>query len=168
MQEAFDSHIFLFSPEGRIIAESPFVPNRRSPDLSFRPYIKDTLATSAPVISGPYVASQPHKHPVIMMTAPVFDQEGKIIAILTGSLDLMRPNILGKLSTKKVGKSGYFYLITADRTMIMHPDKTRIFKKIPEGKNPLLDRALQGFEGTDENRSREGVCLCSPAPARFS
>jgi len=157
LQEAFDNHIFLFSPEGRIIAESPFVPNRRGLDFSFRPYIQDTLATSAPVISDPYVSSQPHKHPVIMMTAPVFDQEGKIIAILTGSIDLMRPNILGKLLAKKVGKSGYFYLTAADRTMIMHPDESRIFKKIPEGRNPLLDRALQGFEGTDENNSREGV-----------
>ncbi|HEX9715068.1 MAG TPA: ATP-binding protein, partial [Desulfurivibrionaceae bacterium] len=157
LQKAFDNHIFLFSPQGRLIAESPFLPNRRGLDLSFRSYIKETLATSAPVISDPYISSQPHKHPVIMMTAPVFDQEGKIIAILAGSLDLMRPNLLGKLSEKKIGKGGYLYLLTADRTMIMHPDKARIFKKIPEGRNPLYERALQGFEGTDENRNREGV-----------
>lgn len=157
LQQAFDNHIFLFSPQGRIIAESPFLPNRRGLDLSFRPYIKDTLATAAPVISDPYISSQPHRHPVIMMTAPVFDQDGKIIAILAGSLDLMRPNILGKLSEKKIGKTGYLYLLTADRTMIMHPDKARIFKKIPEGRNPLYERALQGFEGTDENRNREGA-----------
>jgi PAS domain S-box-containing protein len=157
LQEAFDNHIFFFSPEGRIIAESPFVANRRGLDFSFRPYIKDTLATSASVISDPYVSSQPHKHPVIMMTAPVFDQEGKIVAILAGSLDLMRPNMLGKLSEKKIGKNGYLYLATMDRVMVMHPDKTRIFKNIPEGRNPLLDRALQGFEGMDENLTREGV-----------
>ncbi|HIJ89755.1 MAG: ATP-binding protein [Desulfobulbaceae bacterium] len=157
LQKSFDNHIFLFSPEGKIIAESPFLPNRRGLDLSFRAYIKDTLATSAPVICDPYISSQPHKHPVIMMTAPVFGREGKIIAILAGSIDLMRPNILGKLSEKKIGKTGYLYLTTSDRTMIMHPDKGRIFKKIPEGKNPLLDRAVAGFEGTAENRSREGV-----------
>ena len=51
---------------------------------------------------------------MIMMTAPVFDQDGKIIAILAGSMDLMRPNLLGKLSEKKIGKSGYFYLTTMD------------------------------------------------------
>ncbi|MFH1021442.1 MAG: ATP-binding protein, partial [Pseudomonadota bacterium] len=157
LQRVFDNHIFLFSPEGRIIAESPFLPDRRGLDFSFRPYIKNTRATSAPVISDPYVTSQPHKHPVIMMTAPVFDRQGKIIAIFAGSLDLMSPNILGKLSKKKLGNTGYLYLLTADRTMIMHPDKTRIFKKIPKGKNPLYDRALEGFEGTAENRSREGV-----------
>ncbi|MFA6498412.1 MAG: ATP-binding protein [Desulfurivibrionaceae bacterium] len=157
LNKAFDNHTFLFSPEGKIIAEAPFLPDRRGLDFSFRPYIKDTLATSAPIISDPYLSSQPHRHPVIMMTAPVFDQEGKIIAILAGSIDLMSPNILGKLSEKKIGTNGYLYLLTADRTMIMHPDKTRIFKKIPEGKNPLYDRVLQGFEGTEENRSREGV-----------
>jgi len=159
LHEAFDNHIFFFSLEGRIIAESPFVANRRGLDFSFRPYIRDTLATSAPVISDPYVSSQPHKHAVIMMTAPVFDQKGKIIAILAGSLDLMRPNILGKLSTKKIGRSGYLYLTTMDRFMVMHPDKSRVFKQIPEGKNPLLDRALAGFEGTEENFTREGVAM---------
>ena len=157
LQQAFDNHIFLFSPEGRIIAESPFVPNRRGLDFSSRAQIKDTLATASPLISDPYVSSQSHKHTVIMMTAPVFGPEGKIIAILGGSLDLMRTNILGKLSEKKIGRNGYLYLTTMDRVMVMHPDKSRIFKKIPEGKNPLLDRAVQGFEGTDENRTREGV-----------
>lgn len=157
LQRVFDNHIFLFSPEGRMIAEAPFLPNRRGLDFSFRPYIKDTLATSAPVISDPYVTTQAHKHPVIMMTAPVFDQEGKIIAILTGSLDLMSHNVLGKLAEKKIGKTGYLYLLSADRTMIMHPDKARIFKQVPQGKNPLYDRALAGFEGTEENRSGAGV-----------
>ena len=82
LQQAFDNHIFLFSPEGRIIAESPFVPNRRGLDFSSRAQIKDTLATASPLISDPYVSSQSHKHTVIMMTAPVFGPEGKIIAIL--------------------------------------------------------------------------------------
>ena len=157
LQQTFDNHIFLFSPEGKIIAESPFLPNRRGLDFSFRPYIKETLATSAPVISDPYITSQEHRHPVIMMTAPVFDQQGKIIAILAGSIDLMRPNLLGNLSKKKIGQAGYLYLLTADRTMIMHPDTSRIFKKIPAGRNPLYERALQGFEGTAENHNREGV-----------
>ena len=160
LHRVFDNHIVLFSPEGRIVAEFPFSPNRSGLDFSSPPpYIQNTLATSAPVISEPYVASQSHKHPVIMMTSPVFDQDGKILAILAGSLDLMNPNVFGKISEKKIGKSGYFYLVASDRTMVMHPDKVRIFKKIPEGKNPLLDRALLGFEGTDENYTREGVAM---------
>ena len=42
----------------------------------------------------------------------------------------------------------------------MHPDKARIFTKMPEGKNLLYDRAIQGFEGTDEtiNTSRGAPC----------
>ncbi len=154
---AFDNHIFLFSPQGRIIAEFPFFFNRRGLDFSFQPYIKDTLAASAPVISAPYVSSRPHKHPLIMMTAPVLDQEGRIIAILAGSIDLMRPNMLGKISEKKIGESGYLYLTTADRIMVMHPDPDRIFTEIPKGINLLYERALEGFEGTDETINAAGV-----------
>jgi len=157
IHQVFDNHLFFFSPEGRLIAESPFLPNRRGLDFSFRPYIKNTLATSASFISDPYVSSQPHQHPVIMITAPVFDRQGKVIAILAGSIDLMGPNILSKLAEKKIGKTGYLYLLSADRIMIMHPDKSRIFKKVPEGSNSLYDRALRGFEGTDANLSNTGV-----------
>jgi PAS domain S-box-containing protein len=155
--KVFDNHLFLFTPEGRIFVESPFVPDRRGLDFSFRPYIQKTLASSAPYISDPYVSSQPHKHPVIMMTAPVFDQQGKLIAILAGSMDLMRPNLLGKLAEKKIGKSGYFYLTTMEGVMIMHPEKARVFTKMPVGKNLIYDRAIQGFEGTDENIDTSGV-----------
>ncbi|MBA3015502.1 MAG: response regulator [Desulfobulbaceae bacterium] len=159
LHKAFDNHIFLFSPEGKIIAESPFSPNRRGKDFSFRPYLKDTLATSAPVISDPYITSQAHKHPVIMMTAPVFDREGKIIAILAGSIDLMRSNMLGKISEKRIGKTGYLSLITADRIVIMHPDKAMIFKEMPNGKNILFDQAIDGFEGTKENITASGIAM---------
>lgn len=157
LQQIFDNHIFLFSPDGRLLAEAPFLPNRRGLDFSFRPYIKDTLATSAPVISNPYITSQPHKHPVIMMTAPVFEQGGRIIAILAGSLDLMSPNVLGKISAKKIGKTGYLYLTTAERVMIMHPDPARIFTEMPKGQNLLYERALAGFEGTDETINAAGT-----------
>jgi len=85
-----------------------------------------------------------------MMTAPVFDHGGKIIAILAGGIDLMRPNMLGKIAEKKIGEGGYLYLTTAERIMIMHPDPARIFTEMPRGKNLLYERAIAGFEGTAE------------------
>lgn len=148
LHKTFDNHIFLFTPQGRLIAESPFLPSRRGLDFSLRSCLKNTLATSAPVISDPYISSQPHRRPVIMLTAPVFDKNGKIIAIIAGGIDLTGPRLLGKLAKKKIGKTGYLYLSTADRTIIMHPDKTRIFTKISEGEDPSYDRVIQGFEGT--------------------
>jgi diguanylate cyclase (GGDEF)-like protein/PAS domain S-box-containing protein len=152
----FDNHVFVFTPEGRMHAESPFAPDRRGKDYAFREYIRNTLATGRPYISDPYISSQAHKHPVIMMTAPIFDRDGKLVAILAASLDLMRDNFLGKLADRKVGRTGYFYLSTGDRVMVMHPDRQRIFKPIRPGGNPAYDAAIAGFQGTRETLNLSG------------
>jgi diguanylate cyclase (GGDEF)-like protein/PAS domain S-box-containing protein len=148
LHKVFDNHVFVFTPEGRIHCESPFAPDRRGKDFSFREYIRKTLAEKRPYISDPYISSQPHKHPVIMMTAPILDKDGRLRAILAASLDLMGDNFLGKLAERKVGRSGYYYLTTGDRIMIMHPDRGRIFKPVPVGINPAYDAAIAGFQGT--------------------
>jgi len=154
----FDNGLFLFDRQGRIVAELPLGISRTGKDFSFRSYIKVTFATKAPHISDPYVSSQNHHHPSIMMTAPILDNHGNIMAVLGGSIDLMQNNFLGDISSRKIGKTGYMFLFNNDRVMISHPDPKRIMKQdIPLGANPLLDRAISGFEGTDETVNSRGL-----------
>ncbi|MBF0506485.1 MAG: PAS domain-containing protein [Nitrospirae bacterium] len=153
----FDNHLFLFTPAGKIFVESPYAPDRRGSDVSLRDYIIETLKTKKPFISVPYVSSQPHKHPVVMLAVPLFDGKGKITGILTGGIDLMRDNFLGRISTVRIGKEGYLYLTATDRTLIMHADRKRILTKQAPGLNRLYDRAIEGFEGTDETITSHGI-----------
>ncbi len=157
----FDSHAFLFTPAGKIFVESPYAPGRRGSDFSYREYIINTLKTNKPYISDPYESVQPHLHPVIMLTVPLFDGKGKMTGILTGRLDLMRDNFLGKMNTLKIGKAGYFYLTTSDRTLFMNPDSKSILTKQAPGLNQLYDKAIEGFEGTDENTTPHGIKMLS-------
>jgi len=156
--EIFDNHIGLFTPAGIEIAESPSIPERRGRDYSHRSYIRDTIATKRSVITEPFLSSQTHNHPAIVMSAPIFDQQGTIIGVLIGSIDLTHDNILGRLAGIKVGQNGYLYLTTADRTVIIHPHKERIFKQITPGMNRLYDRVItEGFEGTDDTVNYTGT-----------
>ena len=157
----FDSHAFLFTPAGKIFVESPYTPGRRGFDFSYREYIINTLKTKKPYISDPYESLHPHLHPVIMLTVPLFDGNGKIKGILTGRLDLMRNNFLGKMNTLKIGKTGYFYLTTTDRTLFMHPNRESILAKRAPGLNRLYDKAIEGFEGTDETTTSHGIKMLS-------
>ncbi len=158
----FDNGIFLLSREGRLIAETPFLPGWRGRDFSFRAYFKKVAETGRPCISDPYVSSQAHRHPAIMFAAPVLDAKGELAAVLAGSVDLQNDNFLGKLSRLKVGRSGYLSLYTADGVVIAHPDRSRTMNKVaPSGKGALLGSALAGFEGSDERVNGSGVPVLS-------
>ncbi|KYZ76617.1 hypothetical protein AXX12_09315 [Anaerosporomusa subterranea] len=154
----FDSHLFVFSPEGKIIAESPFEADRRGLDISFRDYIPATVATHHPYISEPYVSTQIDRQPAIMFTTPIFDENQRLVAIFAGSLNLLKENFIGTLAATKIGQEGYVYLYNRDRTIIIHPQRDRILQKdVPLGSNHLFDKATQGFQGSGETVNSRGL-----------
>lgn len=158
MQMIFDNNFILFDSKGRLIAETARTPSRTGMDFSYRDYYRKTIATGKPYISPPFFSSLKHRHPVLILTAPITDESGKIVAILGGSLDLLRDNFLGNLARAKVGKGGYFYLFGTDRKMILHPDPGRIMKSaVPAvGINRVFDEAIKGFEGAEEATTSGG------------
>ncbi len=158
LNSLFDNHIFFFSPAGNIIAESPFEPGRRGLSFAHREYIKKTLELGRPYIGEPYISSQFHGHPAIMLTAPIYDAEGKIVGIIAGGLDLLEDNFLGSLARTQLGQTGFLYMYDTNRTMIIHPDPGRTLKRdVPPGVNKLFDLAIEGFEGSEESISSRGV-----------
>src|SRR2546430_1110467 len=154
---AFDRSIFLFSEKGILLAERPFKPGRRGDNASWRPYIRDTIRTQEPVISGPFLTNVCDANMGLVMTMPVFAKAGRMIAILTGSLGLTHPGMLGNIAKTVIGKTGYLYIVTADGKLIMHPDRKRLSQPaFTPLANPLFDRALKGFEGTEETVGSDG------------
>lgn len=154
----FDNGVFLFDAAGRIVAELPLGVSRSGMDFSYREYLKVTMATKSPHISDPYISSQSHHHPAIMLTAPILSSDGSVLAVLCGSIDLQGANFLGGLNKRKVGQTGYMFLFDTKRTMIIHPDMNRVMKQdIPVGANHLLDRAVDGFNGTGETVNSRGL-----------
>ncbi|MFO7983810.1 MAG: diguanylate cyclase [Desulfuromonadales bacterium] len=155
--QRFDNGIFLFSAKGTMVAESPVRTDRRGTDYSYRQYFQRTLATEGPVISDPYLSSQKHHHPAVNFTAPITDG-GRVVGVLAGSVDLTEDNFLGRISTTRIGETGYLYLFNTDRLMIMHPNKSRVLQKdVPPGANIFYDRAIKGFEGTGETVNSRGL-----------
>ena len=147
----------LLLPDGKILAEEPLIPGRRGDDRSYREYFQKTVASGKPQISNPFITSRDGR-PTIMMTVPIFDVTGRLILILGGALDLLTENtMLHSLTAQKVGRNGYFYLFTQNRTIIMHPDHSRIMTQDANmGANKLFDRVMEGLEGTGETTNPAG------------
>jgi len=149
--------LYIFDASGRLLVDWPVKPGRRGLDMSGRDYIKGVRSTLKPFISEP-VLGQATKQPIVVLAAPVLDREGKLLAIVGGVLNLYKPNLLGALSTRKIGENGYFYIVSRERQIVAHPDRARIMQLAASSQdNPALARALEGFEGTIEGTNSRGL-----------
>ena len=157
MRSIFNHGLFAFDKIGVLLAASPALPQAYGKSFASREYFAKTVSTGKPVISNPFVTVA-NDRPVIMMTAPLFDDKGEFKGVLAGSIDLLSSTgLFGVIKDTRVGKTGYLYLYAQDRTMIMHPNTSRIMKKdVKPGANVMFDKALEGFEGTGETINSRG------------
>ncbi len=156
----FTHGLFYFDMQGTLIATVPRYPQIIGKSYAYRQYFQETKKSGRPLISAPF-ASTVNGHPVVAMTAPVLNADQQMVGMLCGFLDLQDENsFVHDLTHIKVGTKalGYLYLYNQDRTMIMHPDTSRIMKQdVRPGVNRLFDQALAGFEGTGETINSNGV-----------
>lgn len=124
----FDNGIILFSPDGPLLAVNPRQEDVIGMDFSFRDYIRIPLQTRQSYISAPFKSRQQHQHPIIMLTEPVINKQGEIIAILGGSIDLYGNNFLQALINSTIGEDGYYLMIDQKGTMVVHPDRDNILR----------------------------------------
>ena len=121
-------------------------------------YFDRVMATRASMISRP-IRSRLTGNNIVIFSAPLVDGAGKVVAVLTASVDLRRSGFLRQIRMLKPGQTGYLFLMTADGLIIDHPDDARLFQHV--GKTPGINlgtiRALAGFEGWLETRSKDGA-----------
>lgn len=156
--EIFDNGLAIFTPQGRLLAETPRHPDRTFFDFSSYPFFQQAIATRVPTISEPFHSTKPPHHPVVQFCVPVFGHDGKLTGVFSGGIRLDGDHVIGSIAKHKIGDSGYLYLYAQDRTMLVHPDITRIMQKdVPPGSNLLFDKALSGWEGTGVTINSRGL-----------
>ena len=149
--------LYIFDAQGVLLVDWPAKPGRRMLDMSARDYIQCVRDTLKNCISQP-VLGKATRQPIVVLAAPVLDAQGKLLAIAGGVINLYKPNLIGELGKRKIGESGYLYLVSKERLFIAHPDRERIMQPIPSAsENPTLDAAIKGFEGTREGVNSRGL-----------
>jgi hypothetical protein len=147
----------LLNSNFELIAENPYIAGRRgkkTPEL--QKFLDSVVTNGLPDISNPY-PSPNSSAPAIIMAVPISNSSDKLLGFLVGSITLTNDYFIEELTGFKIGKMGHLYLMSKDRTMILHPDKKRIMKRdVPLGVDKLLDKALLGFEGSGETVNKYG------------
>ena len=146
----------VIAPNGTFIAGVPYDKGREAITLRDRPWIREVLARGQPLVSPPH-RGRLNGEPQVILGAPLFGPRGEVVGVLTGTLYLFRPNLLGNIGRTSVGKTGSFALYTQSRLILMSADKNRIMTKGPApGASPFFDHATAGAQGSEEGVDSRG------------
>ena len=121
--------LYVFDARGFLLVDWPVKAGRRGLDMSERDYIQGVQQTLKPVISRPIIGRATGQ-PIVVMAAPILDAQGSLVGIIGGVLNLYKPNLVGALPERKLGEMGYYLLISAEQTLIAHPQKSRIMQPL--------------------------------------
>jgi len=116
----FQNGIFILDREGKFVADYPPHPELEGQSFAFREYYQRTIQKKQGVVGIPY-RSKRTGMPVLTFTAPVHNAEGKIIAILACSVDLLSQQALGGYRKQKFGNTGYLYIFDRSRRLVRAP-----------------------------------------------
>lgn len=143
-------NVTAFDTKGKLIAN---LLDRRTigkGNYAGRNYFRDTIASGAGLISAPF-RSQLSGKPVVVITEPMLAEDGSIVAILVGAVDLVRPSFSGQMRELDAKTGGYLFIVAADGTIIHHPDRDFILRRQPDDTGAVIAAALASPDGWSDD-----------------
>ncbi|WP_228141616.1 cache domain-containing protein [Marinobacter sp. X15-166B] len=154
LQHLFDG-VYVFDARGVIVGERPLDVSVAGFSAAHRTYFQDTLRQPGPQISAPY-AAYPDNRPVVMMTAPLLDDQQRPIGVLGGAILLDQDNFMGEISGLRLGQRGYVTIGTRTGMTLAHGlEADRVMQPVDAESAGLAD-ALSGREVTRFRECAEG------------
>ena len=149
LQSLFNAGTFATRIDGTTTASIPLAQERTGVNYMDRAGIAATLKEGKVTIGRPVIGKK-LLAPVFNMAVPIRDAQGKVIGALVGVTNLGMPNFMDKITEGHYGKTGGYLLIAPQyRLVVTATDKSRIMEALPApGINPLIDRFIQGYEGS--------------------
>ncbi|WP_159434189.1 sensor domain-containing diguanylate cyclase [Domibacillus mangrovi] len=106
----------------------------------------DAVALKKPLISEPYIGNSGRV--LVLVSAPVFNEEGVYEGFVGGSIYLQEENVLSRLLRDHFHKNGsYVYVVDSKGTILFHPDPKRVNVNVL--KNLVVQKVIAGKEGSE-------------------
>jgi len=137
------ANVFIALPDGTVVAWSDGGEVREiGLSIADRPHFKRTLAENVPVVSEPMLGRVSNQ-PIVQLTMPVTGADGKILAVIGGTLQLGSRNLAADLTESSLIQSDPVHTIVTDLhgRILAHADPSRLLKPIEE--EPGLAAAAQ-------------------------
>jgi len=163
-QRLFNAGVFVTRLDGVATASVPLAAGRAGVSYLDRDYIATPLKQGKTAIGRP-VQGRKVLAPIFGMSAPIRNAQGRVIGVLAGVTDLSSPSFLDNITENRYGKTGGYLLVVPQyRLIATASDKQRVMEALPApGVNPLIDRFIQGYEGSAVLVNPLGVEVLSSA-----
>ncbi|MBB1076411.1 PAS domain S-box protein [Rhodoferax sp. 4810] len=149
LRTEFNDGLMVLNAKGTALADTPRDADRAG--LAHL-YLKSAQAamTQGRSSIGQLYLDPRHAVPMIDMAAPVQDANGRVIGAVVGLTHLHKPNFLSAITANRYGRTGGFLLVEPlQRRVISATDTKRVMEQLPgPGANPMLDRFINGFQGS--------------------
>lgn len=155
LRDAF-SDVAAFDVSGTLIASLRDRRAKGTLGIAERQYFQDTLRTREGLVSAPF-KSQLSGKPVIVITQPLENARGEVIAVLVGDIDLLRPSFSARLDALRTNADGYLFIAANDGTIIHHPNKDLILKAMERDEDSVAEALFKSPEGWQDNLLDDGV-----------
>lgn len=161
-QSLFNGGTFITDKNGQAIASLPLSLDRIGVNYIDRDYIANTLRDGNATIGRPVIGRQ-IKAPVFGMGVPIRNKYGQVIAALAGIINLSESNFMDRIESSYVLDSGSYLLIdTTHRVIVASSNKERLMELLPgPQQNPVLDKFMNGFEGSETLVNPQGIEVIS-------
>jgi len=153
IRDLFENGIFLFDPEGRILASNTKTPLSPALQEGLRPFFQALAVSGKDGVSEAY-RSESSGIPAVMMAAPLIGRHGKVRLFLAGGIDLSHDDFLGAIGNQRMPDTSYLTLIDGQDRILIHPNPARILTQI--GRFGRLEPRA-GKEGNGERVNAGGT-----------
>ena len=158
MLALFDD-VLVLDARGKVVSDVPEVPGRSGVDVADRDYFQAVMRTRKAMITEPMLGKT-SQLPIVQMVAPVLGANGEVAGIVIGVLRLYKDNLLGDLRTAKVGKNGYYFILTQGKVplYVLHPDPAKLLQPRAANANPATSELIaRGGEGSMVSTNSRGI-----------
>lgn len=143
--------VYLVDARGHLLAFSP--PNPQLVADRHSTGSEEILLRREPMVSRPFITNTGRL--VVALAQPLFDEAGKFLGYLGGSIYLREPSVLNKLLGEHYHRDGsYLYAFASDRHLLYHDDPQWIGKQIED--NDIIRAVREGRSGSMQTVSEKG------------
>jgi len=129
---SFLKNVMVVDASGQVIGAFPSGAFRTGSLAKDLPGVEPVLVTGKPFVSG-IIPSSVDGRPAVLYEVPLKQENGQVVGVLLGEMDVQKSGIAGFIGAIKLGRSGYAQVVDGKGELIASTQPEEVFGKSDHG-----------------------------------